>query len=68
MQSANSKLWEITMKVEMDSSNSVCKWIYQRKRYADGKVETNKARLVEKGCTQREGIHYEETFSLGCHA
>ncbi|KAH1114609.1 hypothetical protein J1N35_007987 [Gossypium stocksii] len=59
MQSADSKLWEIAMKAEMDfmDSNSVwdlvalpkrikpigCKWIWKRKRNADGKVE-----LVEK--------------------
>ena len=59
----SNKIWDLVM-----VSNGIkpvgCKWVYKRKRGIDGKVETFKARLVAKRYTQKEGIDYEETFSL----
>ena len=71
--------WQDAMNQEMESmySNFVwelidppkdvrligCRWIFKRKRSIDGKVESFKARLVEKGYTQKEGVDDEETFS-----
>ena len=40
-----------------------CKWVFKRKRGADGKVETYKACLVANGYRQRYGIDYDEIFS-----
>ena len=40
-----------------------CKWVFKRKRGADRKVETYKARLVAKEYRQHYGIDYDEMFS-----
>ena len=39
------------------------KWIFKRKRDADGKVETYKACLIAKDYRQYYGIDYDEIFS-----
>ena len=38
-------------------------WIYRNKQDETGLVLRNKARLVAQGCTQVEGIGFDETFA-----
>ena len=40
------------------------KWIYKVKHAANESVEKYKAHFVAKGFSQKEGIDYEETFTL----
>ena len=40
-----------------------CKWIYKNKYKADGSLEKHKARLVEKGYAQKEGVAYTKAFA-----
>lgn len=39
------------------------KWVLRRKTDENGNLEKYKARLVIKGCSQREGIDYDEVYS-----
>jgi hypothetical protein len=39
------------------------KWIYKIKHVANESIEKHKARFVDHGFSQKEGIYYEETFA-----
>jgi hypothetical protein len=56
-------VWDIVQRPK-DKSVVSSKWIYKIKHAANGSVEKFKERFVARGFTQKEGIDYEETFSL----
>lgn len=39
------------------------KWVFTLKQDGDGKIERFKARMVIKGCAQKQGIDYGETYA-----
>lgn len=39
------------------------KWVFKKKRDENGDVQRYKARLVIKGCSQKPGIDFQETYS-----
>lgn len=55
-------VWEL-VKPPDDRKVINSKWIFKCKLKENGLVERYKARLVAQGCSQREGLDYEETFS-----
>jgi hypothetical protein len=55
-------VWEIVPRPKRKDVVS-SKWLYKIK-HVDGSFEKHKARFVARGFSQKEGIDYEETFSL----
>jgi len=82
--SSESKMWKDAMMEEMSSLHkndtwelslpkgkkaSGCKWVFAKKHGSiDGDIVRYKARLVVKDYAQREGIYYNEVFSLVKHS
>ena len=55
-------VWEMVPRPTKNPMESTI-WLYKVKKVADGSVEKHKAIFVARGCSQVEGIDYEETFS-----
>jgi hypothetical protein len=56
-------VWEIVPKPKSKDVVS-SKWLFKIKHADDGSIEKYKARFVTCGFAQKEGIDYEETFTL----
>ena len=54
--------WKIT-KLPQGKRPVGCKWVFNVKYRADGRIDRYKARLVAKGLTQTYGIDFQETFA-----
>jgi len=53
-------VWHLVPQLE-DRTIIETKWMFRNKLDELGTVTRNKARLVDQGCNQEEGIDYEET-------
>jgi hypothetical protein len=56
-------VWEVVLRL-VGKSVVTSRWLYKTKFVADGSIEKQKAYFVAQGCTQIEGVDYEETFAL----
>lgn len=55
------KSWELQLLPQGRPPKSKC--VYKLKTNIDGSIEIYKARLVIKGCAQKKGTDYDQTFS-----
>ena len=55
-------VWELVLKPK-DTHVISTKWIFKNKTDEDGEVVRNKSRLATQGCTQVEGIDFDESFA-----
>ena len=56
-------VWDIVPRPK-GKSVVTSKWIYKINHAPDGRIEKYKARFVARGFSHKEGIDYEENFTL----
>ena len=56
-------VWDVVLRPK-GKSIITSKWIYKIKHAIDGSLKKYKARFVARGFSQKEGIDYEEIFTL----
>jgi hypothetical protein len=60
---STNRVWDLE-EIPKGAKTVGCKWVYKTICHSKGNIERFKARLMAKAFTQREGIDYNETFSL----
>jgi hypothetical protein len=58
-----SDVWDILPRPE-GKLLVISRWLYKIKNAADGNIDKFNARFVARGFSQKEGVDYEQTFSL----
>jgi hypothetical protein len=56
-------VWEVVTRAKGKSIVS-SRWLYKIKHATDGSIENFRAMFMERGFSQKEGVDYEEAFSL----
>ena len=59
---SKNRTWEL-VKLPQGQRPIGLKWVFKLKRNANGEVIKHKARLVEKGYVQKQGVDFEEVFA-----
>ena len=62
-QIVKNETWELVPRL-VDKNVIGTKWVFRNKMNKQREVVKNKDRLLCKGYSQKEGIHYDETYSL----
>ena len=59
----NNDVYDLVPRPE-DKAVVTSKWLYKIKHGSDGSVEKFKARFISHGFSQKEGVDYDDIFSL----